>query len=1222
MLKVTPNCFLPFMTVVALIALASCNNNATDTPFPVSDTGYSQPTVTPLQFSGEKKFSLATVKTGEVKPSVRSLDISKLPSEPYDHSLKKPFSKKPEDKTFDFNALPEKTLDINKITSKKFQFKVALLPPPVLSKAGILSPKSGSELSISDISKLPGFSDKFVFSLMKDKNGVVWIGTNKSLFRYDGEYLKKYIFNNNGAATIDMMEDNEGRLWCINRRGIRVIDLKTNIVRYTDEINAPFLNVPRMKRDANGNIWVPQTNKNGAVIIDPKTESYKLLDTQSGLCDDLVYDVFQDTKKNIWLSTGGGMNIFNPSTGKISYLKKANGLNSDNLESITEDRNGSIWVAEHEGGVECINIENKTIRNFGEAQGLKNKFTFSLSFNDKGVLWIATDHGLMLMDAAKSFTKYFPKEDGLSEDAILSFLFDDKGRAWVGTYQAGLLVIDQNAEIVFPIGKKGMSTLLEGRDGKIWYGTSNDGIAIVDEEKNTIRYLRKEQGLSDNAMQAFLEDGNGNIFITSGGGLDIYDPNRKTISHIGKKEGFVSDTIYSILKDHKSNFWFTGPTEGIDVLDSAQKIIKHAGKENGLNDDNIQDVKEDPQGLIWLVTGGAGGVDIIDPSNRTVRYLNNLPGLKDTCFRLMMLDGKGRMWIGTDKGIYIVDIKQKNVTTITMKQGLPNDYVVSLNEHNGTVIANTKNKIAVINEPKNANEKWSIALLAKSEGLVKAAVTWNSDLITKKGQFLWGDNGVTIIDSIQEQHDSSAPTYVTGLTVMSQPQYFSNISNIVDTLSVKDSSLIKSDNYLASGYSDQNKFHWDSLSGSYNMPVNLHLPFNQNYLQFQFAQQHLGRQDTTFYCYILEGIDKKWSALTSNTYSENYLNLPPGNYSFKVRSKDISGRWGAPATFSFTITPPWWKTWWAYTLLAIICAGILRAYIAYRSKMLKKENKILEEKVEHRTNQLKKSLEELKSTQTQLIQSEKMASLGELTAGIAHEIQNPLNFVNNFSDLSIELAGELKETLNSTEIDTSKKQELESVIDDLVQNQQKINFHGKRADAIVKGMLQHSRSSSGTKEPTDINNLCDEYFRLSYHGLRAKDKSFNAKMVTDFDPHVEKLNVVSQDLGRVILNLITNAFYAVSEKKKMNMAGYDPTVWVATKKLNGKTEIRVKDNGTGIPQKALDKIFQPFFTTKPVGQGTGLGLSLSYDIIKAHGGDLKVETKEGEGAEFIIELPS
>jgi signal transduction histidine kinase len=300
-------------------------------------------------------------------------------------------------------------------------------------------------------------------------------------------------------------------------------------------------------------------------------------------------------------------------------------------------------------------------------------------------------------------------------------------------------------------------------------------------------------------------------------------------------------------------------------------------------------------------------------------------------------------------------------------------------------------------------------------------------------------------------------------------------------------------------------------------------------------------------------------------------------------------------------------------LLSVLGIFLLLGFILLRNNRHKQKTNML---LLEQKNKIEHTLEELKLTQKQLIQSEKMASLGELTAGIAHEIQNPLNFVNNFSEVNEELLNELK-----IEADKGNLEEVKAIAKDIGFNSEKINHHGKRADAIVKGMLQHSRSNNGQKEPTNINALCDEYLRLAYHGLRAKDKSFNATMKTDFDESIGNINIIPQDIGRVILNLINNAFYVVDEKKRQLGDGFEPTVSVSTKKNNGRVEIKVADNGNGIPQKVLDKIFQPFFTTKPTGQGTGLGLSLSYDIVKAHSGELKVETKEGEGTAFIITLP-
>lgn len=293
-------------------------------------------------------------------------------------------------------------------------------------------------------------------------------------------------------------------------------------------------------------------------------------------------------------------------------------------------------------------------------------------------------------------------------------------------------------------------------------------------------------------------------------------------------------------------------------------------------------------------------------------------------------------------------------------------------------------------------------------------------------------------------------------------------------------------------------------------------------------------------------------------------------------------------------------------------------------KALEKKKMQLEYQVTERTleltkqkEELQQTLSELKATQSQLIHHEKMASLGELTAGIAHEIQNPLNFVNNFSEVSIELLDEMVEELQNNNTD-----DVIAIAKDIRQNLSKIAQHGKRADAIVKGMLQHSRSSSGNKEMADINAIAEEYLRLSYHGLRAKDKSFNALMETSFDTSVGQINMVTQDVGRVLLNLFNNAFYSVADKKKRGNSDYQPLIKVITQNTNTGVQIIVRDNGMGIPKKVLEKIYQPFFTTKPTGEGTGLGLSMSYDIIiKGHSGTINVDTKEGEYAEFIINLP-
>jgi signal transduction histidine kinase len=400
----------------------------------------------------------------------------------------------------------------------------------------------------------------------------------------------------------------------------------------------------------------------------------------------------------------------------------------------------------------------------------------------------------------------------------------------------------------------------------------------------------------------------------------------------------------------------------------------------------------------------------------------------------------------------------------------------------------------------------------------------------------------------------------------------------------------------------------------------IRLDHDQNVFAFSTTSVDFRNANDKKIYYKLENYDVDWR-IAQPEDKITYFKVPPGNYSFHIKTPNTGNSDWIERSIDVIILPPWWTTWWAYCIYGILLAALGFSVHRYqKGAVIKAERERTRVKELAQAKEIEKAYHELKTTQAQLIHSEKMASLGELTAGIAHEIQNPLNFVNNFSEVNEELVDELQQELKAGKVDNAI-----AISNNIKENEQKISHHGRRADAIVKGMLQHSRTGSGVAEPTDINRLTDEYLRLSYHGLRAKDKSFNADFKTEFDKNVGKINVIPQDIGRVILNLINNAFYAASQPSKGGLSDPDsrktPTVWVRTKRENYKILISVTDNGPGVPSNILEKIFQPFFTTKPTGQGTGLGLSLAYDIIKAHGGEIKVESKEGEGSKFIIQLP-
>ena len=593
-------------------------------------------------------------------------------------------------------------------------------------------------------------------------------------------------------------------------------------------------------------------------------------------------------------------------------------------------------------------------------------------------------------------------------------------------------------------------------------------------------------------------------------------------------------------------------------------------------------------------------------------------------------DGKQRLWIGTDGGLNLYDYDQ-NIFTVFRSTILSSTNFFTTDK-NGEPWFGTYSSGGLV----SVNvEKGIITAFDESKGLLQNDLVFGQNGRIVKDEFgrFWlpTQRGLSVFDPETKsfvsyyEKDGFQPydrRYVT-IATSNGAIWIGGSHGLNHILPAR---LLEKDTTLPSIVITQVTIN-DSLyskpdgaifkqSVAYTNAIKL--KYWQKDLSFDFVALHYLRSEDNQYSWKLENYDKNWSA-PSKERKASYTNLPSGKYVFRVKASNADGVWNEEGiSFTIRILPPWWQTWWAYWIYLIILIVIgWRIHKFQKARTIRIERDKTRDRELIQAKEIEKAYTELKATQSQLIQSEKMASLGELTAGIAHEIQNPLNFVNNFSEVNQELLEEMKEEIEKRNLD-----EVKLLVKDVIDNEQKINHHGKRADAIVKGMLQHSRSSNGVKEPTDINALADEYLRLSYHGLRAKDKSFNAVFKLQADEDLPKVDVVPQDIGRVLLNLINNAFYAVSEKTKAGIKGYNPEVIVLTTRLRDTIEIRVKDNGSGIPDSVKEKIFQPFFTTKPTGQGTGLGLSLSYDIVKAHGGELKVESTVGEGSEFIIELPA
>lgn len=1236
-----------YLLYIPLIVAISCTNK-TDTPFPENGSGYEIPKAVPFQMPEGKPIQWKTYPEDSIPKAVKiAFDVEKLPSKPFTINEFKPLKNPITSTSFDWDKLesiPFKADSIDKFPVKVRKF---ILPNPVVTSAALPSVWTGGTSAIVRLGQAEGLLGNKVYSLQTDNFGSVWIGTERGLHKYNGSEFLTYNFfgkNENGSIEIisDLILDKEGRLIISGLvTGVYRLDITLGILEHF----AYEKGFVRMELDHQGILW--GTN-NGLFFLDMENRLISEVDLhRTNPNMNIAFGVKEDSQKNIWIGLGQKIGVLDPERKAIRFIGEPEGLVVRTAYNFTEDKSGNVWITAFSTDAFSVSLQNSKVMHLGAAQGYFGRTTDV--FEDKmDRLWLISNDTVTVYDPVSSKIKKILTGSPIRVVGFPSSSMMGKGgEIWIGTDKDGILLIDpkgmmaENFSTNNGLESNDVWGIDEDSQGRIWMATYR-GINIYDPEKEKLSLLKLPSELSGNDFRQLIAIGEDKFLAGIMGGFAIIDVQAKSITHYNTVKKGLVNAVFNGIQTADGKFWM-GTGNGLLVFDPTSNSFQKLDKSNGLVSNTSFVVINDRKGKIWVCSDA--GINIIDPKTNTNVTLQKKEGLLSNYNSMVFESASGEVIVGGDEGFSIFSLDETSITHVSAKNGLMPPALYDLTEVNGKIHVGSENGIIVVDRPtpNNPDQVWHFSNYGKSSGIPYNDYNQSTAFPTKKGPVFWGASPIMTVVHQDPLIDKNPPVVaIKGMNIMDQNPVFMHTSFLKNSLSKGDtlwnsdfSKGFTKDNFPKdSSYLAQNNIQWDSISPGFQMPVNLKLPYDQNSFNFSFVNQSVLGRDKIVYRYILEGADQAWSNVSPKANSRIYYNLTPGDYTFKVATRGFNGIWSEPATLDFEILPPWWQTWWAYLLFASLFGGMTYGIVHVRSQYLKKENRILEEKVMHRTSQLNKSIDELKATQSQLIQSEKMASLGELTAGIAHEIQNPLNFVNNFSELSVELADELKEELSKITLELGQKKELESIANDIIQNQQKIHHHGKRADAIVKGMLAHSRNNSSQKEPTDINALADEYLRLSYHGLRAKDKSFNADFKTDFDPSLPKVNAVPQDLGRVFLNLINNAFYAVSERAKQHNEGYRPTVVVKTINLGDKVEIKVIDNGNGIPEHVKDKIFQPFFTTKPTGQGTGLGLSLSYDIVKAHGGELKVETKHtsfstdakeiggrGEGTEFRIILP-
>ena len=1085
-----------------------------------------------------------------------------------------------------------------------------------------------SSLRFGRISVDKGLSQSTVYCTYQDSQGFIWFGTEDGLNKYDGYTydVSKYDPTDSNSISNNiirvMFEDSHQTLWIGTDNGLNTYNRQNgHFHRFQNNPSNPssISNnlISSITEDKKGIVWIGTNN--GLNAFDPATGKFTVYRSNpndpSTLTSNVISSLAVSNTGVLWVGTNAnGLNAFDPSTHRATryvHSSDPNSLSEDEIATLEFDHSGNLWIGTLNGGANMFT--NGTFRHYTTEQGLSGNSVFSLHEDKSGVMWMGTfGTGLNALNRQTGKITVYKKEaqnpESISSNKIYGVFEDNAGTIWFSTSNGvsfynrtvakfSTYKLNDNTETA---GNNSVFSVCESKDGSVWVGTLGSGLNVFSRTED--RFVNEKYSSLNNPLLRFcnvfslLEDRSGLIWIGTSDGLLSFNKSTGAVESYktSSTKGSISNNyIRCIFEDKGGVLWIGTYGGGLNMMDRATgkfNVYKNVqGNASSLSSDVVMDITEDRSGRLWICTYG-GGVSVFDrASGKFTSYkndTNNPKSISSNFVNSIHEDKDGKMLIGTyGGGLNTISPSSNEFSHFIESDGLPSNIINGIvSDAKGNVWLSTNNGVCKLN------------LTSDPKSLTSNSRTYN------------------VKDGLQNKFNENACFSGNGGWL-----YFggSNGLNAFHPDSINDNTVIPPV-VITRFYLFEKPARMDTLITS---DKKLNLNYRQNFFSFDFASLNYLFPEKNRYAYKMEGLNDDWIYSGDRHYAQ-YTNIDPGTYTFRVKACNNDGVWNETGiSILITIRPPFWKTWWFTGLFALAVTLIIFVYIRIRTNTLVKQNLVLEEKVNSRTAELQvknieltKTMDNLKSTQTQLIQSEKMASLGQLTAGIAHEIQNPLNFVNNFSDLSVELIQELKEEIPA--------EEKEEIIDDLRQNMEKINFHGKRADSIVKGMLQHSRTSVAEKMPTDINKLVDEFFNLAYHGMRAKDPSFNCTMEKKLAENLPQAKIISQDISRVILNIFNNAFYAVDERAKAEPKGYQPTVSIATTLVNDKIQINIRDNGRGIPADIRDKIFNPFFTTKPTGQGTGLGLSISYDIVvKGHDGELKVESEPGKYSEFIITIP-
>ena len=1102
-----------------------------------------------------------------------------------------------------------------------------------------------------------GLSSNRIRDINQDQLGYIWVATESGVSRYDGYDFKVYRNIPGDFTTITdnttnvVYIDTYGKIWVGTNSGLNLYNpVGDSFERiYHEPGNDSSLSgnvINALFESKSGDLWIGTDN--GLSLYDRDNHAFINQWLVNSEHRDLggvdIVSIAEDTDGTLWIgSSGNGLFTFNPEKQTIRFFDEEPipGVlfPSSNISKVYIDSFGSVWIGFLASEIRLNVDESAAMANgLGRLNPEKNSFSLfkyhpetqpgfwdmvsDIHESEDGTLWVTTYResdvsGLHRFDRqTEKFTifSYDSFDTSSLTWAYATAVFEDRfNNLWVGTSRglnkADLGKWQMNRITVRPDAPNHLLDnflgIEEVEDGVIWFGL--DGFGFIEWNRNAGKITHynpanpfsevSDIDISAGAAHIIKKDHSGEVwFGYSGDGLARANLHTKEIvrylPNSDRSGALTGAFVTGILVDETNTVWIA-TTDGLNRHNRDDNTFTAWTVENSdIGSNSLNTIFKDSRGIIWLGTREhkydpkptrSNGLIKFDPASKSFTTYRHDPAnrtsLSNDAVNAIDEDENGTLWIATNNGLNRFNVNDETFEQYYVTDGLPDPLVIGiLIDNDGMLWLSTENGLSRFNPTTNTFRNYG-----KSDGIQANRFNDYSYKKTKAGELIFGGTA--------------------GANYFHPSDIFENSTEPVVHLT----------NFLV----NNSPF---TLNETLQETGETELTWSENSIGFEFTAINFRSPELTEYEYILEGYDDSWIPSGTRRFA-NYTNLPSGNYTFQVRAINSEGITSpVNATMAIRIQPPFWNTWWAYGIyLMFLIAGIITVDRIQRKRVQQKEREKTREKELAQAKEIEKAYENLKAAQDQLVQQEKLASLGQLTAGIAHEIKNPLNFVNNFSDVSLEMIDEALEELGKTCQDDHTA-ETATILTDIKSNLVKIHEHGSRADGIVKSMLMHSRGGDGKMEPRPLNPLIKEYVNLAFHGMRAGKDTIEVDIDLQLDESVGEVPMIAEDFSRVILNLCNNAFDAMrtlGAERSAHGESYSPKLTVSTKSENGQILIEVQDNGPGIPDEIKDKILQPFFTTKKGTQGTGLGLSITNDIIKAHGGELHISSAT-EGSCFKI----